>query len=99
MLAQMQAQQMNPQQMQQNQQYNAQMRMKGLSGSPLQQNTLLSPGSMHGFQPQPGQGQQQGGMWQPTFDGLPDGHSPSDSWSTGSAQGQPVPSTLNVEDW
>ncbi|KAI1268747.1 fungal-specific transcription factor domain-containing protein [Xylariaceae sp. FL1019] len=30
--------------------------------------------------------------------GVQDGHSPSDSWSTGS-QGQPVPATLNVEDW
>lgn len=28
-----------------------------------------------------------------------DGQSPSDSWSTGSASGQPAPSTLNVEDW
>lgn len=38
-------------------------------------------------------------MWQPNFDGmLQDGQSP-DSWSTGSAQGQPAPTTLNVEDW
>ena len=37
--------------------------------------------------------------WQPNFDGmLQDGQSP-DSWSTGSAQGQPAPTTLNVEDW
>jgi len=28
-----------------------------------------------------------------------DGLSPSDSWSSGSAAGQPMPSTLNVEDW
>ncbi|WDK11796.1 fungal specific transcription factor domain-containing protein [Colletotrichum graminicola] len=39
-------------------------------------------------------------LWTANFDGLmPDGQSPSDSWSTGSAQGQPVPNTLNVEDW
>ncbi|KAI1497669.1 Ctf1 transcription factor [Biscogniauxia marginata] len=30
---------------------------------------------------------------------IPDGQSPSDSWSTGSGAGQPVPATLNVEDW
>lgn len=41
-------------------------------------------------------------MWQGGFDGQgqgqgPEGQSP-DSWSTGSA-GQPVPTTLNVEDW
>lgn len=52
---------------------------------------LLQPG-MHGFQGQ-------ANMWQPNFDGtLHDGQSP-DSWSTGSAQGQAVPATLNVEDW
>ena len=28
-----------------------------------------------------------------------DGQSPSDSWSNSSTAGQPVPSTLNVEDW
>lgn len=37
-------------------------------------------------------------MWQGSFDGQgQEGQSP-DSWSTGSA-GQPVPTTLNVEDW
>ncbi|CRK13054.1 hypothetical protein BN1723_009908 [Verticillium longisporum] len=41
-----------------------------------------------------------GNLWQSNFEGLvPDGQSPSDSWSTGSAQGQAVPNTLNVEDW
>ena len=30
---------------------------------------------------------------------LRNGQAPSDSWITGSAQGQSVPSTLNVEDW
>jgi hypothetical protein len=76
---------------------------RGLAGSPLQGNaTLLQPGMA--FQGQ-GQGQQQGGgqqgnngMWH-GFDVPVDGQSPSDSWSTSSAQGQPVPSTLNVEDW
>ncbi|KAF4125305.1 cutinase transcription factor 1 alpha [Geosmithia morbida] len=38
-------------------------------------------------------------IWQPNFDGaLHDEQSP-ESWSTGSAQGQPAPTTLNVEDW
>ncbi|KAM0741899.1 hypothetical protein ACQRIT_002076 [Beauveria bassiana] len=38
-------------------------------------------------------------MWQNSFDAPgQDGQSP-DSWSTGSAAGQPVPTTLNVEDW
>jgi hypothetical protein len=66
----------------------------GMGGSPLQGNTYLQPG-MPGYQ-----GQQGGTTWQTNFDGIgPDGQSPSDSWSTASAQGQPVPSTLNVEDW
>ncbi|RYP43831.1 hypothetical protein DL768_009638 [Monosporascus sp. mg162] len=30
---------------------------------------------------------------------LPDGQSPSDSWSTSSAQGQAVPTNFNVGDW
>lgn len=43
--------------------------------------------------------QGQSNMWQSNFEGgMPDGQSP-DSWSTGSAQGQPAPTTLNVEDW
>jgi hypothetical protein len=64
------------------------------SGSPNQQhNNLLNPNLVQ-FQ---GQG---GNIWQGAgVDGLPDGPSPSDSWSTGSAVGQPVPATLNVEDW
>ena len=37
-------------------------------------------------------------MWQ-GFDAMPDGQSPSDSWSNASAQGPAVPTTLNVEDW
>jgi hypothetical protein len=68
---------------------------RGMSASPLQNNGLPQP-NMQVFpgQPQPPNAP----MWQ-GFEGIPDGHSPSDSWSTGSA-GQPaVPSTLNVEDW
>lgn len=43
--------------------------------------------------------QGQSNMWQAGFDGgLQDGQSP-DSWGTSSAQGQPAPATLNVEDW
>ncbi|KAK8929879.1 Cutinase transcription factor 1 alpha [Metarhizium anisopliae] len=39
------------------------------------------------------------GMWHTNFDGgVHDGQSP-DSWSTSSVQGQPAPTTLNVEDW
>ncbi|KID90723.1 Ctf1 transcription factor [Metarhizium guizhouense ARSEF 977] len=39
------------------------------------------------------------GMWHNNFDGgVHDGQSP-DSWSTSSVQGQPAPTTLNVEDW
>lgn len=67
---------------------------RGPASSPLQHNAMLQPG-MTGFQ-----GQHGGNMWQQGFDApMVDGHSPSDSWSTSSAQGQPVPSTLNVEDW
>ncbi|KAJ4300246.1 Transcriptional activator of fatty acid utilization [Collariella sp. IMI 366227] len=44
----------------------------------------------HGFEVSPHAQQQAGAA---------DGQSPSDSWSTSSVQGQPVPSTLNVEDW
>ncbi|PHH58716.1 hypothetical protein CDD81_4745 [Ophiocordyceps australis] len=43
--------------------------------------------------------QGQSGLWQANLDGvMHDGQSP-DSWSTSSAQGQPAPTTLNVEDW
>jgi hypothetical protein len=64
---------------------------------------MLQPGMAGmGFQGQGQQGQQGGqgnnGLWH-GFDVPVDGQSPSDSWSTSSAQGQPVPSTLNVEDW
>jgi hypothetical protein len=62
----------------------------GMSGSPLQ-GGILQPG-MVGFQAQTN-------MWQGGFDGMHDGHSPSDTWSNTSAQGPAVPTTLNVEDW
>ncbi|KAK3390857.1 fungal-specific transcription factor domain-containing protein [Podospora didyma] len=62
--------------------------------SPLQNPSLLQPG-LAGFP-----GPQGGNMWSTSFDApLVDGQSPSDSWSNSSAQGLPVPSTLNVEDW
>ncbi|KAI1876830.1 uncharacterized protein JN550_000902 [Neoarthrinium moseri] len=66
---------------------------RGQSGSPLQNNGMLQP-NLAQFQGQAGN------MWQGAgVEGLPDGHSPSDSWSTGSAAAPPVPATLNVEDW
>ncbi|CAK7208491.1 Transcriptional activator of fatty acid utilization [Sporothrix bragantina] len=66
----------------------------GPNASPMQNSSMLAPG-MPGFQQ--GNGAQQ---WNHKMDAtLPDGQSPSDSWSTGSVGGQPVPSTLNVEDW
>jgi hypothetical protein len=67
---------------------------RGNNGSPPQQtNNLLNP-NVAQFQGGTGN------LWQSTgIEGLPDGHSPSDSWSTGSTGGQPVPATLNVEDW
>ena len=69
-----------------------------MSGSPLQANGMLASNMFSGQQGQ--QGQQAGNMWSGSFDNnvMTDGQSP-DSWSTGSVQGQPVPSTLNVEDW
>ncbi|KAK4165183.1 putative cutinase transcription factor 1 alpha [Cladorrhinum sp. PSN259] len=70
--------------------------------SPLQGSAML-PNQGSNFQ---GQGQGAGGnVWGGVVNGFDnagmavDGHSPSDSWSTSSVNGQPVPSTLNVEDW
>ncbi|KAI0433488.1 fungal-specific transcription factor domain-containing protein [Xylaria sp. FL1042] len=105
--------QMSPPQNQQNVDPNVMSQMQGMSslasgqpnhfhglgtqrttgGSPLQANTFLPPG-VGGFQGQPST------LW-PGGDVnvIQEGHSPSDSWSTGSGQGQPVPATLNVEDW
>ena len=81
----------------------------GGAASPLQSHNVL----LGGFQPQAQQAPQQqqaqsgmngGNLWQANFDGMGgglgvEGQSPSDSWSNSSTQGQPVPSTLNVEDW
>ncbi|KAK4230053.1 putative cutinase transcription factor 1 alpha [Podospora fimiseda] len=68
---------------------------RAMGGSPLQGSAILPN---QGFQ-----GQQGGNVWPGTgaFDTqmAGDGQSPSDSWSTSSVTGQPVPSTLNVEDW
>lgn len=59
-----------------------------------QRNNLVQP-PMAGFNTA-----QMGNLWQTGFDtAMQDGMSPSDSWSTGSAQGQPIPTALNVEDW
>lgn len=72
-----------------------------LTGSPVQHQNPSFLQGMAGFSGQQSGQQQPGqqGVWQTAnFDGLPDGQSP-DSWSTGSAGGAPVPSTLNVEDW
>lgn len=69
---------------------------RGMAGSPPQNHNILQPGLGAYHNPQGNN------VWQGGFDNtMPDvtGQSPSDSWSTGSAQGQPVPSTLNVEDW
>jgi hypothetical protein len=53
--------------------------------------SMLQPG-LHGFQGT-------SSLWHMNLDGsMNDGQSP-DSWSTGSGQGQAVPTTLNVEDW
>lgn len=69
------------------------------SSSFLQTGIAGFPGPQGG-QPQAAQHGSASNVWQTPvgFDGLPDGQSP-DSWSTGSAGGAPVPSTLNVEDW
>ncbi|KAH9887140.1 fungal-specific transcription factor domain-containing protein [Xylariomycetidae sp. FL2044] len=62
--------------------------------SPSQANRILHAG-VGGFQTQVPNLWAGSGDVQPN---LPDGQSPSDSWSNGSAQ-QAVPATLNVEDW
>ena len=75
---------------------------RGVSESPLQSHSgLLGTGGFGtGFQSQQQTGSNSNNMWQTGFDaGMVDGQSPSDSWSNSSTQGQPVPSTLNVEDW
>ncbi|KAK3353484.1 fungal-specific transcription factor domain-containing protein [Lasiosphaeria hispida] len=68
---------------------------RGLAGSPLQGGSGLHQSGLAGFQ-----GQQGNNIWGVGFDtAMMDGQSPSDSWSNSSAQGQPVPTNLNVEDW
>ncbi|KAB5577852.1 fungal-specific transcription factor domain-containing protein [Coniochaeta sp. 2T2.1] len=91
LMAQLQSQSMQPQQF-----GGGQTQGMGKQGSPQNNHDLLQPGlgAYHNLQG--------GNVWQGGFgDTMPDvtGQSPSDSWSTGSAGGQPVPSTLNVEDW
>ncbi|KAB5535326.1 fungal-specific transcription factor domain-containing protein [Coniochaeta sp. 2T2.1] len=91
LMAHLQSQGMQPQQF-----GGGQAQGMGKQGSPQSNHNMLQPGlgAYHN--------QQGGNVWQGGFgDTMPDvtGHSPSDSWSTGSAGGQPVPSTLNVEDW
>lgn len=77
---------------QQGQGGNFQQRNQGGNNSNSNKNGMLDPNQFT-F------GSGQSHMWQPNFDGmLQDGQSP-DSWSTGSAPGQPAPTTLNVEDW
>ena len=74
---------------------------RGAAGSPLQGQSVLMPGAELGgssFQNQ--QPNAANNMWQTGFEApMMDGPSPSDSWSSGSAPGVPVPSTLNLEDW
>jgi hypothetical protein len=69
------------------------MRPAGMGGSPIQ-GGMLQPGTTTaGYQVQQS-------MWQGGFDQTmaePQSHSPSDTWSNGSAQA--VPTTVNVEDW
>ncbi|KAG6000978.1 Cutinase transcription factor 1 alpha [Claviceps maximensis] len=78
----------------------AQTTSNGMSQSPassqFHSKSAQNPGnggiSLQGFQAP-------ANLWQANFDGgIHDGQSP-DSWSTSSAQGQPAPTTLNVEDW
>ncbi|KAI2469932.1 fungal-specific transcription factor domain-containing protein [Annulohypoxylon bovei var. microspora] len=84
---------MSPQSPGQTSQFQPRMPNKTTNASPQQANNFLQPG-IGGFQPQ------NNNLWpgSEVNTTLPDGQSP-DSWSTGSAQGQPVPATLNVEDW
>ena len=98
--AQMMAQMQQGGQDMQGQQQQQQQQQQAVDGSQQQDASMLQPGLATGFQGQQQQQQQGNGMWQAGFDAtMVDGQSPSDSWSTSSAHGQPVPSTLNVEDW
>lgn len=83
-------------QQQQQQQQQHQDAGKLLNYGNLNQRNNPVPPTMAGYTA----GQQMGGLWQNNFDSnVQDGMSPSDSWSTGSGQGQPIPTGLNVEDW
>ncbi|KAJ8123146.1 hypothetical protein ONZ43_g832 [Nemania bipapillata] len=68
--------------------------------SPPQNQQTMDPNVMSQMQGLGGFQAQSSTLW-PGGDvnAMQEGHSPSDSWSTGSGQGQPVPATLNVEDW
>jgi hypothetical protein len=93
LMAQMQQQQ-NMQHLQGSGQFQQQPAKGHFDGSPLHANNLLQPG-VPGFN-----SSQMGSIWQPNFEtNVGDGQSPSDSWSSSSAQGQAAPTTLNVEDW
>ncbi|KAI2607398.1 fungal-specific transcription factor domain-containing protein [Hypoxylon fragiforme] len=88
---------MSPQQNGPTNQFLPRMPNKAANASPQQANTFLQPG-LGNYQPQTNTATNN--LWPNDVNaGMPDGQSPSDSWSTGSAQGQPVPATLNVEDW
>jgi len=63
--------------------------ISGHIGSPIQPG-MMNP-NIQNFQPQPG-------VWRNDFSTGIEAHSPSDSWSSASAQPS-VPTTLNVEDW
>ncbi|PKS11570.1 hypothetical protein jhhlp_003335 [Lomentospora prolificans] len=81
---------------QQQQQQQQQDAGKLLHDGILNQRNNLVPTHIAGFNT----AAQMGNLWQAGFDtAMQDGMSPSDSWSTGSAQGQPIPTALNVEDW
>lgn len=66
-----------------------------MHGHPTGQTQHLGNGLLQAGMP----GFQHSAMWQTNLDGsMQEGQSP-DSWSTASAPGQAVPTTLNVEDW
>jgi hypothetical protein len=69
---------------------------QGQQQSPHMQHGSLANNNGNGNNANNGGGH---GLWQSLDTAMVDGQSPSDSWSTGSVQGQPVPATLNVEDW
>ncbi|KAL1841832.1 hypothetical protein VTJ49DRAFT_6509 [Mycothermus thermophilus] len=78
------------------QQQQGQQGQQGVVGSPHMQHGLPNTNGGAGGG---NNGNNAGNLWQSLDTAMVDGQSPSDSWSTGSVQGQPVPATLNVEDW